>query len=120
MGIVPEALLRQRQWHKRDVSFFGSRKWGDVCAGRMRVKDSTEALRTRPRHTESTNDGIAALLTDIDLPWCHPELASALAAPPSSARAYLVEALRRSTGDLASTRALRADLRPPRLAPLLR
>jgi hypothetical protein len=55
---------------------------------------------------------VAALLASIDQPWCHRELASALAAPPGPARAYLVEALRRSTGDLASARALQADLSP--------
>jgi hypothetical protein len=55
---------------------------------------------------------VAALLAAIDQPWCHRELEAALAAPPGPARAYLVEALRRSSGDLASARAALADIPP--------
>jgi hypothetical protein len=57
---------------------------------------------------------VATLLAAIDLPWCHRELTAALAAPPGPARAYLVEALRRSSGDLAAARATRADVAPTR------
>jgi hypothetical protein len=71
------------------------------------------ALRS---HTPICVSEVAALLAGIDQPWCHRELASALASPAGPARAYVVEALRRCTGDVASARASTADL-PPREPP---
>jgi hypothetical protein len=57
---------------------------------------------------------IAALLAVLDQPWCHRELAAALAEERTPTHPYLVAALRRSSGDLARRRAAAYDVPPAR------
>ncbi len=57
---------------------------------------------------------IASLLAAIDQPWCHRELAAALAEPRHAARAYLAAALRSTSSELGRRRADNAPRSGPR------
>ncbi|HXT99363.1 MAG TPA: hypothetical protein VN903_00125 [Polyangia bacterium] len=103
---------------ERAAGFLGNPFLGDYAVLALRfLPDRAMNLVRRALRSDTPVcvSDVAGLLAAIDMPWCHRELAAALEAE-TPARAYLLEALRRSSGDLAAARAERAYI-PPRRAP---